>query len=61
MTAVLLVDAGYSFPAPALATPLISLARNPGFGSAYAFLALAALTVLAATILRRSARTTNGN
>lgn len=49
----------YSIPALALATPLISLASNPGLGAIYALLALAALTVASAAVVRRPARTAN--
>jgi len=53
--------AAYSFPALALATPLISLASNPDLGAIYALLALAALTVASVAVLRRTARTANGS
>ena len=45
----------YSLPGLALATPLFSLTSNPDLDSIYALLALVALTVALALMLRRSA------
>ena len=51
----------YSFPAMALAAPLMALAGNPHLGSIHALLALAALTVAAVVVLRRPVQPANGS
>jgi hypothetical protein len=51
--------AAYSFPALALESPLLSVADNPDLGATYSLVALAALTVGSAIVLRRPARVSN--
>jgi len=53
--------AAYSFPALALASPLVSLVGDPDLGATYSVIALAALTVAVVLSLRRSARLPNGS
>ncbi len=46
----------YSFPALALASPLLWVAGNSDLGATYCLVALAALTVAAAVVVRRPAK-----
>jgi hypothetical protein len=50
----------YSFPALALASPLLSLLGNPDLAATYGLIALATLTVALAILLRRQ-RLPNGS
>ena len=55
------VVAAYSFPALALASPLLSLAGNPDLGVIYSLLALTALTVTSTVVLRQPAPLADGS
>ena len=51
----------YSFPALALASPVLWVAGNSNLGATYCLVALAALTVAAAVVIRRPAKQPNGS
>jgi hypothetical protein len=53
--------AAYSFPALALASPLLSLVGNSDLGANYSLIVLAAITVASAILLRRPLRLPNGS
>lgn len=51
----------YSFPALALGSSLLSLTGNPDREAIYCLVALAALTIASAVLLRRPARVSKGS
>ncbi|RMB54558.1 hypothetical protein C8J44_2179 [Sphingomonas sp. PP-CE-3A-406] len=51
----------YSFPALTLASPLLWVAGNPELGATYCLVALAALTMAAAGVIRRPAKQPTGS
>ncbi|VVS99842.1 membrane hypothetical protein [Sphingomonas sp. EC-HK361] len=51
----------YSFPALAIASPLLWMAGDPDLSATYCIVALAALTVAAAGVIRRPAKQPTGS